>query len=578
MSEQRRLAAILVADVVSYSKLVGADEAGTLTRLQSLRASVIEPAIDKHSGRLFKAVGDGFLVEFASAVQAVTAAQAIQQANAGGALLLRIGIHVGDVVVQGDDLMGDGVNIAARIEGVADAGGIAISREVFSQVRDRLSVSFDDKGEIALKNIARPVQVFAIAGMRAPIPDAILNLPDKPSIAVLPLQNMSGDPEKEYFSDGISEDIITNLSRLREFHVLSRNSTFSYKGDPPDVGKVGRDLKAAYVVQGSVRSIGTRVRITVQLISVITGAHIWAERYDRELTDVFAVQDDITVRIATAIDPAIRRVETQMAMRKQPTDLAAWDRLLRGLSLLNQFKKPSNSKGRFEFEAAIRRDPGYAAAHAWRAVSHVLDAWFNWTETHAVSLQRARRAAAEAVKSDDTEPMSHAATAMACFWSGRVEQALRAAERTIALNPNSFLGNFVCGTALNYSGRCEEAVDCHRKALDLSPHDPLAWNCLGSFAHTEFNRGKYDAAVALADRAIVQRHGYLFGRVVKVAALAQASRVLEARAASRALLDVAPDFSEERFAHYPFILASQRQHLLDGLRVAELIKPSPTRG
>ena len=260
MTEQRRLAAILVADVVGYSKLMGSDEAGTLAQLEALRTEIIEPQIAKHAGRLFKSVGDGFLIEFASAVQAVSCAKAIQEANGQGRLPLRIGIHVGDVVVQGDDLMGDGVNVAARVEGIAEPGGIAITRAVHEQVRDKLDLGFMDKGEIELKNIQRPVQVFVIGGAKVDGQATALPLPDKPSIAVLPFQNMSGDPEQEYFADGMVEDIITALSRFKSLFVIARNSSFTYKGRAVDVRQVGRELGVRYVLEGSVRKAGNRVR------------------------------------------------------------------------------------------------------------------------------------------------------------------------------------------------------------------------------------------------------------------------------------------------------------------------------
>src|SRR5262245_35419267 len=278
MTEQRRLAAILVADVVGYSKLIGTDEAGTLAQLQALRTEVIEPQIAKHVGRLFKSVGDGFLIEFASAVQAVSCAKAIQEANGQGRLTLRIGIHVGDVVIQGDDLMGDGVNVAARVEGIADPGGIAITRAVHEQVRDKLDLGFMDKGEIELKNIQRPVQVFVIGGPTPAVQPTALPLPDKPSIAVLPFQNMSGDPEQEYFADGITEDIITALSRIPTLFVIARNSSFAYKGKAIDIRQIGRELGVRYLLEGSVRKAGSRLRITGQLVEAETGAHLWADR------------------------------------------------------------------------------------------------------------------------------------------------------------------------------------------------------------------------------------------------------------------------------------------------------------
>jgi TolB-like protein len=295
-SEQRRLAAIMVADVVGYSKLVGSDEPGTLAKLAALRRDLIDPTIGKHSGRLFKAVGDGFLVEFASAVQAVSCAKAIQEANSAGQLPLRIGIHVGDVVVQGDDLMGD-------------PGGIAISRQVRDQVRDKLDIALIDKGEVELKNIARPVRVFLVAGAKAGAQADVLALPDKPSIAVLPFQNMSGDPEQEYFVDGLVEDIITALSRAKSLFVIARNSSFTYKGRAVDIKQVGRELGVRYVLEGSVRKIGTRVRITGQLIDVASGSHIWADRFEDDLADIFGLQDRITASVVGAIFPNLELAE-----------------------------------------------------------------------------------------------------------------------------------------------------------------------------------------------------------------------------------------------------------------------------
>lgn len=572
MPQERRLAAILVADVVGFSRLVGADETGTLARLEALRHEITDPLIASHGGRLFKQTGDGFLAEFGSAVQAVICARAIQEKADGGPLRLRIGIHLGDVVVQGDDLLGDGVNIAARLEAVAEPGGIALSRQVHDQVRDRIDAVFDDRGEVALKNIARPVRVFALGDGKATqeTKPAVLPLPDKPSIAVLPFQNMSGDPAQEYFSAGVTEDIITSLSKFRAFHVIARNTTFAFKSDALDISGTGRALKADYLVEGSVRSLGDRVRITAQLVDVVRGTALWAERYDRDLKDVFEVQDEITARIAVGVDPAIRGDQTRRALGKHPEDLKAWDHLLRGLWHLNRFRKDANAEARREFEAGVGCDPRFAPARAWLAMTYVFDAWFNWTDRHTEQLERAGAGAAEAVRLDDSEPMSHVTSAMACFWSGRMEQAKHSAERALALNPNSFLANFICGGAANYSGLCKAAIPYHLKALDLSPNDPLAWNCLGSLAHTYLNLEKFDDAVACADRALVQRHGYLFGRLVKIAALGHAGRISDAQAAIATLFNVAPDFSLSRLDHYPFVLASQKDHLLRGLALAGL--------
>ena len=346
MTEQRRLAAILVADVVGYSKLMGSDEAGTLAQLEALRTEIIEPQIAKHAGRLFKSVGDGFLIEFASAVQAVSCAKAIQEANGLGRLPLRIGIHVGDVVVQGDDLMGDGVNVAARVEGIADPGGIAITRAVHEQVRDKLDLGFMDKGEIELKNIQRPVQVFVIGGAKVDGQATALPLPDKPSIAVLPFQNMSGDPEQEYFADGMVEDIITALSRFKSLFVIARNSSFTYKGRSLDIRQVGRELGVRYVLEGSVRKAGSKVRITGQLIDSATGAHLWADRFEGSLADIFELQDQRDDERCRCDCPQTRSSGDRARARRKPVEnLDAYDCFLRGMANMYELTRNSLRRG-----------------------------------------------------------------------------------------------------------------------------------------------------------------------------------------------------------------------------------------
>jgi adenylate cyclase len=338
----RRLAAVLAADVAGYSRLMGADEEGTLERLKALRRDLIDPKIAEHHGRIVKTTGDGLLGEFASAVDAARCAVEIQREMAGRAdpalldqrIELRIGIHVGDIIIEGDDIFGDGVNIAARLEALAESGGVLVSRTVHDQVRDRLEISFEDLGERELKNIARPVHVFRVAKAeprKAPIPEAALALPAKPSIAVLPFSNMSGDPEQEYFADGIVEDILTGLSRLTWLFVIARNSSFTYKGQHVDVRQVGRELGVRYVLEGSVRKGGERIRVTGQLIEAETGNHLWADRYDRALEDVFAIQDEITESVIGCIQPEVYAAEHDRAKRKPPQSLDAWESFIRAM-------------------------------------------------------------------------------------------------------------------------------------------------------------------------------------------------------------------------------------------------------
>ena len=376
---QRRLAAILAADVVGYSRLMGVDEVGTRSRFKRQLDDIIEPAINEHQGRLVKTMGDGFLVEFGSVVNAVECAAHIQQGVATNEaseeddqkLLLRIGIHLGDVILEDDDIHGDGVNIAARLEAIAKPGGICLSDMVYAGVRNKLALKFEDLGEKSLKNIADPLQVFSIAfddaggDNTASIPSSF----SRPAVAVLPFENMSGESDQDYFADGLTEDIITALSLFRSIPVIARNSTFGYKGQSPDVREVGRELGARYVVEGSVRKSGNRVRVTCQLINAETGHHVWAERYDRELEDIFALQDEISQRIAAIIEPTLERAEEQRTVARPPNSLAAWDYYARGNAHIWKWTKEDNEVARDMFNRAIELDPQFSRAYVGLAFS-----------------------------------------------------------------------------------------------------------------------------------------------------------------------------------------------------------------
>jgi adenylate cyclase len=472
---ERRLAAILVADVVGYSTLVGKDEAGTLAKLSKLRHEIIEPAIGKHAGRLFKSVGDGFLVEFASAVQAVTAAQAIQQANAAGALSLRIGIHLGDVVVQGDDLLGDGINIAARIEGVAEPGGIAISRAVHEQVRDKLSVAFADKGAVELKNIARPVRVFVVAaGGPAPV-HSVLALPDKPSIAVLPFQNMSGDPEQEYFVDGLVEDIITALSRFRQLFVIARNSSFAYKAKAVDIKQVGRELGVRYVLEGSVRKSAGRVRITGQLIDAVTGSHLWAERYDRDLQDVFEVQEELTLAIVAALVPQMESSEMARSRGKRPASLAAHELVYRAfaeiLDAYNRSNGPMCDAAIETARKAIALDP--ASSPAWTIVcfGFSLHLLHGRAADIATVCAEAFAAGNKAVEADPLNPNAFMMRGLYQCNNADFAAGLQDLNHAFALNPNDATLLYVLGYFQAMNGDAEDGMASIERAIRLSPKD-----------------------------------------------------------------------------------------------------------
>jgi adenylate cyclase len=449
MTATRRLAAILAADVAGYSRLMGADEEGTLERLKALRRELVDPKIAEHRGRIVKTTGDGLLVEFASVVDAVRCAVEVQQAmperNTGVAadsrVELRIGINLGDVIVEGADLYGDGVNIAARIEALADAGGVFVSNTVHDHVRDRLPFVFEDLGEQQVKNIARPVRIYRVrdpiaAGKSpaAPTPP-MLPLPDKPSLAVLPFKNMSGDPEQEYFADGIAEDIITLLSRSRGLFVIARNSTFTYKTRAIDVKQVGRELGVRYVLEGSVRKAGNRARVTAQLIETATGGHLWADRYDRDLTDIFAVQDEITTRVSTVILPTVERSERERAARKLPESLDAWECYHRGLWHFSKIEPGENTRAISFLERAIELDPGFAVAHS--ALSFVLSAQpiFSPQSKRQSLFPRVVEHARRAIALDPTDALARCSLSNTLFFTGRHNEAMAEADLAVGLDP-----------------------------------------------------------------------------------------------------------------------------------------------
>jgi adenylate cyclase len=380
---ERKLAAIFAADIAGYSRLMARDEVGTLARLRAWR-TIIDRLIASHRGRIFNTAGDSVVADFASAVDAVQCAVAVQAAiateDAGGAadepMQLRIGVHVGDVMVDGDNLLGDGVNIAARLEALAEPGAIYISAAARDHIGNRLPLSFDDLGDQQVKNIPQAIRVYRVqAAKPVPQPVAALPLPDKPSIAVLPFQNMSGDPEQEYFADGMVEEIITALSRIRWLFVIARNSSFIYKGRTVDIKQVGRELGVRYVLEGSVRKGGNRVRITAQLIDAIAGTHVWADRYDRDLSDIFAVQDEITASVAGVIEPALAEAEQQRVLRKPPESLDAWEAYQRGLWHFNKYAPEENQIALGFFRQAIGLDPNFAPGHYGYALALQWDIW-----------------------------------------------------------------------------------------------------------------------------------------------------------------------------------------------------------
>ena len=579
---QRRLAAILSADVVGYSRLMGLDEAGTFSRLNALRRELVDPTIAAHAGRIVKLMGDGALVEFASAVDAVACAIEIQrqlrERDAGGSeanpIQFRIGINVGDIIIEGEDILGDGVNIASRIEGIAEPGGISISEDAWRQVQGKVAATFVDAGEQSLKNIARPVRVYRLdlapkAATASDVPRPMPAQSDKPSIAILAFNNMSGDPEQEYFSDGISEDIITDLSKLSEIHVIARNSTFTYKGKPVDVKQVGRDLGVHYVLEGSVRKAGNRVRVTGQLIDVASGAHIWAERFDRDLTDIFAVQDELTREIISALKVKLTPEKKDRLARKNAIDQEAYDLFLRGRERAWLNTRSGNIEARHLLGRAVTINPEFAAAHAFIGFTQVNDYVNGWAEVPERSLQTGLENAGRAVQMDEAEPQGHYALAVALFFHRETDRALAEARRSVALAPNFAQGHHTIARMLTFSGDAAGAINTIDAYMQLDPLYPDM--ALYFLAEARFALGQFEEAVT----ALKQRHGRNPDLATSYALLASCyghlGRIAESQAAWAEVMRIAPDFSIERQRRtLPYKNPDDFERRVEGMRKAGL--------
>jgi TolB-like protein len=507
VSQTRRLAAILAADVAGYSRLMGADEEGTLERLKALRRELVDPKIAEHNGRIVKTTGDGLLVEFPSVVDAVRCAVDVQQAmperNMGVGedrrVEWRIGVNLGDVIVEGDDIIGDGVNIAARLEGVAEPGGVCISEDAFRQVRGKIDAEFDDIGEQNLKNIARPLRLYRVfperpAETRAPA----LPLPDKPSIAVLPFQNMSGDPEQEYFADGMVEEIITALSRIRWLFVIARNSSFTYKGQTVDVKRVGRELGVRYVLEGAVRKAGNRVRITAQLIDALSGTHLWAERFDGSLEDVFELQERVGLNIAGVIEPTLQAAEIRRSADRPTNDLSAHDLFLRALSHVYPREKKGIIATLDLLRQAIERDPRYGAALAMSGWCHFQLDINDWTDDREANQRTGIDLARRALQIGPDEPEVLAVAGFVLAWYGEdIDVAIGLIDRCLDLNPSFARGWYWSGTLRIFAGQPDLALEHFETFLRLSPRDRTAFYLTGIGNALFFKRRFDDAAAKL---------------------------------------------------------------------------------
>jgi adenylate cyclase len=558
VSETRKLAAILVSDVVGYSRLAGADEDRILARLRALRSDLIDPTIAVHHGRVVKRTGDGAIVEFRSVVDAVNCAIEIQRAmverNAGVVpdkrIEFRIGVHVGDVVEETDgDLMGDGVNIAARLEGICDAGGIVLSGAAHEHARDRFKGAFVDLGEKALKNIARPIRAYGLTlsrsddksdpGFQKP---PSLSLPDKPSIAVLPFENMSGDPEQDYFADGMVEDIVTGLSRIKWLFVIARNSSFVYKCKAVDVRQVGRELGVRYVLEGGVRKFGSRLRVSAQLVDAETGAHLWADKFDGELKDVFELQDQITDRVVGVIEPSLKRFEIERARQKRPESLVAYDLFLRALPYLTPIA-PANLPMAAQFlKDALSLEPNYAVANAYLAWCHQIGFTHGGREEadKLVGLRHARMATTAEV--DDATALAVGALVIGIL-AHDTDGAFNAIERAVSVNPSSSAAYYLGAFLYASRGHSVTGTTYALRALRLSPFDPLVYVAHLALTFAAIQEERYDDAAAHGAK-LAQVSPNLGSHVMTYAvALALAGRMEEARLVSTRALEIEPSSS-----------------------------------
>jgi adenylate cyclase len=558
---ERRLAAILCADVVEYSRLMGADEEKTLAALKSHRRELIDPLIGQHRGRIFKTTGDGMLIEFASVVDAVRCAVVVQRGmedrNAnlpeGERIRFRIGINLGDVMVDEGDMFGDGVNVAARIEALAAPGEICVSYSVREQVGEKLPVRFTDLGEHGVKNIARPVRVYRVekgaephAGAVEPPTRDSLGLADRPSLAVMPFTNMSGDAEQEYFVDGIVEDIITGLSRLKWLHVVARNSTFAYKGRAVDLKQVGRELGVRYVLEGSMRKAGNRVRVTAQLIAAASGTHVWAERYDRALDDIFELQDEITLSVVGAIEPSLLHAEIERAKRKRPDSLDAYDLYLHALPHVRVFMPSEADKALALLRQALSIQPDYPAAHAAAAMCHeVRYMRGGLQEVDKEGALEHARAAIEA-GADDSETLANAGFAIGLV-AHDYDTAMNAIDRALQINGTSAYALNLGATILGHAGRAERAVEYAERALRFSPLDPWIAHSYAALGIAHCPASNWEGVAAACGKAIQANPRFSLPLVLQAAALCLLGREDEARAAARRVPELEPGFTVSGF-------------------------------
>ena len=577
---KRKLTTMFSADVAGYSRLMGEDEAATVKTLTTYR-DIMAELIKQHRGRVVDSPGDNVLAEFTSVVDAVQCAVAVQkELQARNAELpedrrmeFRLGINLGDVIEEEDRIYGDGVNIAARLEALADPGGICISKTAFDQIETKLPLGYEYLGEQTVKNIAKPVGAYqvvmeprvTVAGKE----EKVLPLPEEPSIAVLPFANISGDPDQEYFSDGLTEEIITALSKVDKMFVIASNSTFSYKGKPVKVQQVGEELGVRYVLEGSVRKAGDRVRITAQLIDTLTGHHLWAERYDRDLKDIFALQDEITMRILTALRLTLTEGEQARVYDRGTENLDSFLKVLQGMHYLLRFNEDDNVVARQMFEEAVPLDPENPVAHTTLGWTHMMDVWYGSSESPGKSMERASELAQKAIALDETQDSAHSLLGHIYLMMRQYDMAIAEGERAVALNPNGADAHAHLAMTLNYVGRREEATALFKKAIRLNPMPPNWY-----LTHLAFNyrfTGKNEEANATFQKVLQRNPDDLWAQIGLAVSYSMEGREKEARAQAAEVLRIDPKFSLEYFAKtIPNKNQADTELTIDALRKAGL--------
>jgi adenylate cyclase len=626
-ADKRRLTTILVADVVGYSRLMGEDESGTVAALKQHLAELVNPKATQYNGRIIKLMGDGILMEFGSVVEAVAFAVEFQCAIRGRNTHLpeqrkihyRVGINIGDVIVEGDDIYGDGVNVAARLEGLAEAGGVCIARDVHNQIRDKLDLNFEDLGAVDVKNIARSVPTFKIVmdekatALSTPIvqiaaqtvrthhtiigaamgllilvlgswlwsyqtkpdfdPASVSKiahpLSDKPSIAVLPFGNMSGDKAQEYFSDGITEDIIIDLSKIAGLLVVARNSSFAYKGKSTDIRAISRELGVRHILKGSVRKAGGRVRITAQLIDAATGNHIWAERYDRDLTNVFTVQDEVTKEIVAVLSVKLAVGERERLDRSVRIDPDAYDMLLRGLAHLRRYTRETNLEARAYFEKAVAIDPSYGRAYANVGYTHVLDVLSGYSRDPETSLTLAEMALKEAVRVDDTVTQIYLARSTLFRMRRQYGKSLADAKKILQLDPNNYEGYVTMAFTFNYIGRAKEGLAATKMAMRLNPHASIFYFFAQGMSLFQLER--YEDAANALQKLLERNPSFIRGHILLAATYGHLGRIQDAEWEVQEALTLLPGLTiSQRRKIVPYKSERDVARYLSGLRKAGL--------